>query len=125
MESAEHGRVLCFQLADPLTTDELFQHNDDMRLLLDASRQRIHSYVNVIRLRQLPHGVIRRARIPLITHPKAGFMVVVGANLLIQTMLMIATQTAYFDRLRFFDTDAEAWAFLHTQIENEQMVVVS
>jgi hypothetical protein len=120
MYCAAQGRVLCFRLSDPLTLYDLTRHDHDIRLLLDASRQRIHTCIDARELRTLPHGLLGLAKSPLLTHPRAGSVAVVGASPLAQTMMTIIAKSAYSAALRHFESETDAWAFLNEQIRGGQ-----
>ncbi|MDX1993006.1 MAG: hypothetical protein SF029_11480 [bacterium] len=86
-ELRDHSNVIFIEASDPLT---LMDFNDSFarqKEIMDKSTEKVHLFVTVQGLRNMPNGILRvRDSAPIFSHPKAGNMVIVGASALIRAL---------------------------------------
>jgi hypothetical protein len=88
--------------------------------IYDQSPFVVHSLIDVTRTRSLPQGIMRGRSNSSLSHPKAGLMVIVGANMLVKTISNVVAKLAKFDRMIFLDSEEKGWEYLRSKIEREE-----
>jgi hypothetical protein len=115
-ELRNRSNVIFIEATDPLTLMDFKDSFARQAEIMDNATEKVHLFVTVHRLRNMPNGVLRvRDSAPIFTHPNAGTMVIVGASALIRALAGIICQLAQYDMIHFFRTEAEAWNFLNQQ----------
>jgi hypothetical protein len=120
MELVENGQVIHYVFTDPWTVPELMKLYEQNQAIRDKSPRKIHTLVNLTRARHLPHGTLSaRAYSPDGSHPRAGFIVIVGAQTYLRTILDLAFHLLRTDRFKFVNTEEEGWAILQGILRGE------
>ena len=121
MELEEDGRVLHYIATDPWTIDEMMKLTQQATKIYDESNVRVHTFIDMSRARSLPQGIMRARTNVDFNHPKAGQMVIVGANMLVKTISNVVAKLASFDRIVFFETEEQGLEYLRAIIEKDQV----
>jgi len=121
MELEENGRVIHYIATDPWTIDEMMKLTQQATKIYDESSVRVHTLIDMSRARSLPQGIMRARTNVDFNHPKAGQMVIVGANMLVKTISNVVAKLASFDRIVFFETEEQGWEYLRATIEKEEV----
>src|SRR5258707_5048899 len=122
VEVRENGRVIYFEIADPWTLEEMlagFGKSAAMRDQLYSKNPEaaIHSFIDVHLVKNPPPlGSLRARQSPGLTHASRGEFVVFGANTLTRSLIEMMLKLAHFDKGRFVDDEAEAWAYIRQLI---------
>ncbi|MCC6615997.1 MAG: hypothetical protein IT320_21180 [Anaerolineae bacterium] len=121
MELEENGRVIHYIATDPWTIDEMMKLTQQATKIYDEATVRVHTLIDMSRARSLPQGIMRARTNADFNHPKAGQMVIVGANMLVRTISNVVAKLASFDRIVFFETEAQGWEYLRATIEKDEV----
>ncbi|MCA9903382.1 MAG: hypothetical protein KC547_05965 [Anaerolineae bacterium] len=121
MEIEENGRVLHYIATDPWTIDQMLDLVQQANKIYEQADFRVHTLIDMTRTRSLPQGIMRARANSSFTHPRAGQMVIIGANMLVKTISNVVAKLASFDRIVFLDTEEKAWEYLRSVIEQEQL----
>jgi hypothetical protein len=117
-ELRDRPDIVYIEASDPLTLQDFEDSFAKQTEILNKATGKVHLFVTVHGLRQMPSGVLRvRQKAPIFSHPNAGTMVIVGAATVIRFIADMISQLARYKQIRFFDTEAQAWAFLEQEQE--------
>lgn len=112
----ENGRILRYGLSDPLTLQDIF---DQMSLDRTARANAIpptHTLIVAHQLENPPPGIVQLLDASTLIEAADGHIAVVTTSLVIRSYAEMLAKLAKLDRLRFFDTEAEALDFLRSRL---------
>jgi hypothetical protein len=115
----EDGHAIHYSYSDPWTLEDALQVGEAVLPHYDAASYRIHAIIDLRNAKSAPAGVLRTRNSPIITHPKAGHLIVLGANSLLKTMGDVASRLAGYNRIMFCTSEEQAFAELRAAIANE------
>jgi hypothetical protein len=115
----EDGRVLQYYFEEPWSMDELESVSQTAQKYFDQATHTVHVLANAENIRSAPRGILRARTAPTITHPRSGYIAIVGTSLVVRTFSEMIFRLMNFQRARFFNTEDEAWVFLRDVIANE------
>ena len=120
LELRENDRVLYYEVTDPWNMNDLRTLYDENKAIRDQHNYTIHAIVNVIKARNIPQNLLNaRTYSPDAMHPRAGYIILVGAHSLLQMIAEVASRVMHSDKFRFFETEEEAWTFIRHVIDTE------
>jgi len=122
IELRENGYVLYSRLTDPVPVNEFKAAFIPQQEYLDQAGHKLHILVDISQHKSPPPGALASARqTPVLRHPNSGEVVFVGASIFMQALSSAVSRLTRFDRLTFFDTEAEAWDYLRRVIKESQV----
>ena len=116
----EGGHVIEVRISDPWTTEELLAVQSVTRPHRASVDFPVHSLLNVRGTWNVPPGVLRGRHMPAFSSSSRGYIAVVGGGGLVRMMFDVVRRLVNFERVSYFQTDEEAWAFLRQLIAEEQ-----
>ncbi|PJF41265.1 MAG: hypothetical protein CUN50_06195 [Candidatus Thermofonsia Clade 1 bacterium] len=116
------GRILRVTFADPWVVDEMLAAFEETERYLNAATKPIHLLVDMTRAVRTTHGALRAREAPVLRHPMGGEIAVFGINLAGRIIAETVLRLARFQRAHFFETEAEACAYLNKLIAEEAQV---
>ncbi|PJF35622.1 MAG: hypothetical protein CUN49_09625 [Candidatus Thermofonsia Clade 1 bacterium] len=117
-----NGRIVCVKMADPWTVDEMLAAFKEAERHLEAATKPIHMLVDMREAVRTTHGALRAREAPVLRHPMGGEIAVFGINLAGRILAETVLRLARFQRAHFFETEAEARAYLNKLIAEEAQV---
>ena len=120
MEIRENGWVAYYVMADPWETRDLTSlYPQDIRYR-DGVDHVVHTFMNISGVQRVPSNIISaRIGAPAFVHPKSGQLIMIGARSLPKVVTETICRLARYDRLRFFATEEEGWAYVRQLAVNE------
>jgi hypothetical protein len=115
-ELEENRRVMLWRLIDPWTLPELMAYYKEAQNILDGADQAVHSLIDLQQARRMPSGVLKARYTSTWDHPRSGYTVIAGGTPLMSRMLELVFKMTRFERIRFFEDEAAARAFLNELI---------
>jgi len=119
VELRENGRVLYYVFTEPWTLDDMRAVTRKARPLYDAARTKVHVLFDARGMSSLPSGLLTARNNPDVRHPNSGHIAMVGASPLVHMIAETITRISRFNRIKFFQTEDEAWAYLRQVIADE------
>jgi hypothetical protein len=119
LELVENGRVMFFTFTDPWDTQELMALYPRSAAYLDQAKHKLHTLTDVRNARRLPSRVLDLRRGPDWAHPNSGHVAIVGAITLVTVFAQTIFKLTRFERVQFFNTMDDAWAFLRKAMADE------
>lgn len=113
------GRILRVAFIDPWVVEEMLAAFEDTERYLDAATKPIHLLVDMTQAVRTTHGALRAREAPNLRHPMGGEIAVFGVNLAARILAETVLRLARFKRAHFFETEAEARAYLNKLIAEE------
>ncbi|MCS6871451.1 MAG: hypothetical protein NZ571_08330 [Anaerolineae bacterium] len=113
------GRILRLTLADPWSVEEMIAAFKESERYLNAATKPIHLLADLTRTARPPQGVMRAREAPNLRHPMGGEIAIFGVNLTGRIMAETVLRLARFKRAHFFESEAEALAYLNNLIAQE------
>lgn len=108
------GQVIFFPTWGVLTKEELQQYDQDYYAVIEASPHMfVHGIYDYAELHGLP-PLRDLTNLRVGKHPRVGWTVFTGAKNVLFKFLVSTTVQFFKQRIRFFDTNAEALAFLQS-----------
>ena len=101
----EKGRALYFTYSDPWTLEEANALNDEAQQLYEAARVPLITVIDLRLMRSIPVGALNVRFYAQIMHPKAGKMLVLGANSVVRTTGQMLLNLVRFGNVTFVDTE--------------------
>ena len=122
-ELREDGWVVYYTLVAPWSVQELQDKLPQETAWRDAADHTTHELVDVNKVGNPPPESIRLHKIPALTHPRSGYVVVIGANTFVRRLAEVIFRLGHYKRLRFVDSEQEGWVFLRGLIADEKAKV--
>ena len=114
----DNQRVMLWRLSDPWTLPELMAYYKEAQTILDGADQAVHSLIDLQQARRMPSGVLKARYTSTWDHPRSGYTVVAGGTPLMSRMLELVFKMTRFERVKFFEDEAEARVFLNELINS-------
>ena len=111
-ELQDNGSLMYWKIADPWTLNELVGYYKEAETVLDNAPHMVHSLVDVQHVHHIPAGVLSARYVTTWHHPRSGQTTIIGATPLIRAMLETLFQVVRFNRVRFFNDEADARNYL-------------
>ena len=118
-ELEPNGRILYVTFVDPWNTQEMLKVFAESESYLNAATKPLHLLVDASRLSQVGQGALRAREAPILRHPMGGEIAVFGVNLVGRVLAETVLRLSRFKRAHFFETEAEARAYLSKLIAEE------
>ena len=99
---------LIYKLEDPLQVNELMKAYDTEKEIRDSMPHTLHSIVDMSNFHRIPRNWLIAKAGPGLTHPRSGFMLIVGITQGLKTMVQIIFKITKYERIQFFETREEA-----------------
>ncbi len=112
----EGGRILRVQFVDPWRSEEMVALFPQTKRIYDSAAEPIHLLIDMTRNRNGSPNALRAREAPVVNHPMAGEIVVYGASPFIKTLGAVVFRLARIENALFFNTEAEALAYLRQKI---------
>jgi hypothetical protein len=112
LELEENGTLLVWKFSDPWTVPELVVHYPKTAEYFNNAQNTIHSLIDFRNVRTLPANVFSARNTTTWNHPRSGQMVILGASPLIKNLLEVILKLVRFERIRFFESEEEARAYI-------------
>jgi hypothetical protein len=119
LEFRENGHVLHYIFSDPWEVGDLTALYPQSTAYLQNAPGKVHTLADVRDAHRLPSGLLTVRHGPDWSHENGGWIAVVGAMSLLKIFANIVFQLSQFDRVVFFDSEGEAWAYLRNAITAE------
>jgi hypothetical protein len=121
IEMHESNRILCLKYLAPLLLQEIFDIYPKDKAYRDAVNHKVHTYIDVRQMGEIPSGILSTRFAPGHLHPNSGYIVVVGASNHAQVLGAMMAQLQGENYFRFFDSEVEAWDFLNETIAKDKL----
>ncbi len=116
----EEGHVFYLVFVDPWTKEDLLKLYEQEQHHIEQSPFQVHSLVNLFQAQHFVQGTLRISRHRGgMDDPRRGRVAVVGASNFLRNLTELIFRTARSNRLRFFVTEDDAWAYLRQIIREE------
>jgi hypothetical protein len=115
----EDGRALYFTYSDPWTLEEANQLNAQAEQLYETASQPLITVIDLRKMRSIPVGALNVRFYAQLMHPKAGKMIVLGANSVIRTTGQMLLNLVRFGNVTFVDTEAALHETLDTALATQ------
>jgi len=120
-EIVEGGHILRYTYSDTWTIDEYANMEERDREYRESVNHIVHS-LTIAKMKMVPSGALRTRNSPALTHRTAGSIAVVGAGKIARTFADAVFAMTHFKKVRFFDTEEQAMAWLREIIQAEQHI---
>jgi hypothetical protein len=117
----EDGRILRVIFVDPWSAEEMLKEFEDTKHYLDKATRPIHLLADMRGANRTTPGALRAREAPVLHHPMGGQVAVFGMNAVGRTLAETVFRLIRFRRARFFDSEAEALAYLRGLIATDQV----
>ena len=121
MELIENGRAFRYVFSDPWRIDDFTNTFAQAQAILDSSPYLVHGVVNLLATAKDPLGVLNIRKHPSFHHTNSGYTVFCHGSLLARRITETALRIARFDRMKFFDSEAEGLAFVRELMAQEDL----
>ena len=116
----EDGRVAYYVLSDPWETRDLVSLYPEDNRFRDGVNHLVHTFMNVSGVRRIPSNIISaRFNAPAFTHRNSGQLIMIGARTLPRVVTETICRLARYDRVVFFATEEEGWAYVNKLLGSE------
>lgn len=119
LQLEDNQRIMFWQFSDPWTMPELFAHYKESESIFKNATHRVHSLVDLQQARSLPSGILKARYRADWSHPRSGYTVVIGSSPLVKRTAELLFRITRFDRVKFFEDEASARAYLDKLIAAE------
>jgi hypothetical protein len=113
--------IVYLTMSDPLSSQDLEKSTAEMQRLYDNSERILHIVTDVRRLRVPPMGVLSVRNSPTFSHPRSGFVAVIGATYFGKTILNMLNQLIPSPKIKLFATPEEAEAHIRSVIAEDEL----
>jgi len=103
---------LIYKLEGPIDVNELMKAYDNEKQLRDSIPHTLHSIVDMSKVHRIPQNWLVAKTGPSLTHPRSGYMLIVGISSGLKTMALIISKITKYDRVKFFENREEAEAYM-------------
>ena|SRR5690349_22173697 len=113
LDIRENGYVAYYVLVDPWETRDLTSLYPEDIQHRNSVNHVVHTFMNVSKVWRVPSNIISaRIGAPAFIHPNSGQLLMIGAKTLPRVVTETICRLARYDRVRFFATEEEGWAYL-------------
>ncbi len=99
---------LIYELSDPLQVNELMKAYDNEKEIRDSIAHTLHSIVDMSNFHRIPRNWLIAKAGPGLTHPRSGYMLIVGITQGLKKMVEIIFKITKYERIQFFESREEA-----------------
>ncbi|MCE7948411.1 MAG: hypothetical protein DYG88_13390 [Chloroflexi bacterium CFX4] len=117
----ENGRILRVTFTDPWSAEEMLKEFESTKHYLEEATRPIHLLADMRAAKRTTPGALRAREAPMLHHPMGGQVAVFGMNAVGRTLAETVFRLIRFRRARFFDSEAEALAYLRGLIAADQV----
>jgi len=111
---------LIYELQDPMKIDDLMEAYDIEKKVRDSIPYTLHSIVDMTQVRRIPRNWLTAKAGPGLTHPRSGYMMIVGISSGLKTIVGIIFKITKYNRIQFFETRDEAETYMTDITQNTQ-----
>jgi len=115
----ENGWITRLNFSDPWDVGDLLDKFAAGRELRDRSAHNIYTLIDLRDTQQIPPSLLRVRASPVFTHPKSGYVAVIGASALAQALVEMIAHLSHKDQVGFFVSEELALSYLHRLIDAE------
>lgn len=119
IEFSPNKRYIVYTITDPMNMPELFEAYAKEKSYRDSVSHTVHSIVDMSRIRRIPPNWLTAKAGPGLTHPRSGYMILVGLSVGFKIILQMIMKVMQFDKVRFVETREEANAILNDVLQAE------
>lgn len=111
---------LVYEMIDPVNMEQLLKAYDQEKIYRDSVPDTVHSIVDMSKMKRIPPNWLIAKAGPGLTHPRSGEMLFVGVSVGLKMILGTILKIVRYDRIRFFDTRADAEAYMSVLVNRTQ-----
>ena len=115
----EDSRILVYTIVGRWEIPDIVGKFEEERTIRDRVQHRIHMFVDLRAMQNVPAKLIAIRGAPGMTHPTSGHVAIVGASAIARTLGQSLFRVLGFDRAHFFDSEDDAWIFLRSVLAAE------
>lgn len=112
LQLSDDQRYLIYTITEPLSLDELMIAYQQERGYRDSLPYTVHSIVDMSGVKRIPPNWLTAKAGPGLTHPRSGEILFVGVSFGIKIILDTLMKITRYQRMKFFQTRAEADAYM-------------
>lgn len=109
-------RLIYYKFSDPLTVDEILWAYAEEQTLRDSVPHTVHSLIDMSEVTHIPPRWLAAKAGPGFSHPRAGLMMFVGLSPAVRIAVKTIVQIVRYEKIKFFETRAQADAFFTTEV---------
>jgi hypothetical protein len=115
----EDGHIIHQVVSDPWTMTELLETELKIEAYLAQAQHMIHLLADISQMHKLQPGLLRASKRTVLEHPLFGSIAIIGASTIARSIGEAIFRITRFERGHYFKQEADAWAFLRSQINGE------
>ena len=115
---SENKHYLIYDMAEPVTIEELYNAYAQERTLRDEIPHTLHSIVDFSNIRRIPPNWLTAKSGPGFSHPRSGQIVLVGLSTGLQLVMQTITQIVKYQKITSIKTREEAIRYLDEMAQN-------
>lgn len=113
-------RIVLYRAVDPWLVREIIFYYDAEVAFRAGRRWVVHTLVDLSQAKAFPSDIIKAVtRSPSMYHPRAGFIVITGANSMFMVFIRAIIRVSGKDKIVFFDDLVSGMEFLAEKISAE------
>ncbi|MCC6613333.1 MAG: hypothetical protein IT320_07625 [Anaerolineae bacterium] len=120
IEFTHDQHVLVYQISDPFEIEELLEAYKKEKDFRDSTPNTVHSIVDLSQVTKIPKNWLTAKAGPGFSHPRSGTMILVGLTPGLKLLVQVILRIMKYSRLKYFDTRAEAEAYLADLLAEDQ-----
>ncbi len=117
----EDGRIVRVTFTDPWSAEEMLKEFESTKHYRDKATRPIHLLADMTTANRTTPGALRAREAPVLHHPMGGQVAVFGMNPVGRTLAETVFRLIRFRRACFFNSEAEALAYLRELIAADQV----
>ena len=117
----DDGWITRLKFTDPWDVGDLLDKFAVGRELRDRSLHSIYTLIDLRDTRQIPPSLLRVRASPVFTHPRSGYIAVIGASTLAQALVEMIAHLSHKDQVGFFASEEQALSYLRRLINAESV----
>lgn len=108
---------IIYTLTEPFQLNELFEAYKIEKQYRDNTEYVLHSIVDMSHMKRIPPSWLTAKSGPGFNHPRSGTIIFVGLSVGFKIVIQTILKVIRYERMKAFDTRAEANEFLDTLLE--------
>ena len=112
VQFSEDRRYIIYTIDDPVKIEDLLESYETEREYRNSVDYVVHSIVDMSDIKRIPPNWLTAKAGPGLTHPHSGEMVFVGISRGLRIILNTIFRITRYNKMKFFDTRAEADAYM-------------
>lgn len=117
IQFSEDRRYIIYTIDDPVKIEDLLESYETEREYRDSVDYVVHSIVDMSDIKRIPPNWLTAKAGPGLTHPRSGEMVLVGISRGLRIIINTIFRITRYNKMKFFDTRAEADAYMQQLIQ--------